>query len=149
MKSTNKKIEIGLKSFLENEPDFTGVEIYAHHESDEASDIHPSIIIHCESTERDTNLPLSMNVYNANIKTHLFWDYNDGDRSDLEESLELCLSSIQALQELFNLQDPPQPRPVEGLHVHYIQSQQGDSETDGTIKMFTLETNIILEQVEL
>ena len=149
MNNLNKKIEIAIKSFLEDQPEFSSVPIYAHHESDEASESHPSIIAYCESTDRDTDLPLSMNAYKANLKCILMWDYKDGDSSAIEEYLEVCLSSLPALQELFNLQDPPIPRPVEGIHVHYIESATAESETDGTIKMLTIENTLVLEQVTL
>ena len=145
--SLSRKLESGIVSMLNAEPAFSGVSIYAHHDSSAATDTHPTIIIHCESAERDSDLPLEMEVYKPNIKSFLYWDNVDGDSSATEECLEEILGRLSDLQETFNLQDPPITRPVEGVHVHYIESMASDSESNGSIMQFTVEQSLIVEKV--
>ena len=145
--SLNKKLERGIVSMLTDEPAFSGVSIFAHHDSSAANDTHPTIIVHCETAPRDGDLPLEMETFKPNIKSMLYWDYEDGDSSPLEECLEEILGRLSDLQTIFNLEDPPITRPVEGVHVHYIESLASDSATDGTIKQFTVEQTLIVEKV--
>ena len=145
--SLSRKIELGIVSMLSVEPAFSGVSIYAHHDASAAGDTHPTIIVHCENAERDTDLPLEMEVYKPNVKSFLFWDNVDGDSSDVEECLEEILGRLSDLQETFNLQSPPITRAVDGVHVHYIESTSSGSESDGSIMQFTVEQSLIVEKV--
>jgi hypothetical protein len=140
-------IETGLAYIIENDPAFAGVGVYPFHDRETAQDHHPSVVVHCETAPRETELPREMNAFNPQVKITLFWDDSDGDSAALEEALSCAIDNLENLQDTFNLADPEVPRPVEGVHVHYVQSFDTASENDGSIKIFTADLVLTIEQV--
>ena len=77
----------------------------------------------------------------------LFWDNEQGDSSALEGSLDSVSRDLDTLQAAFNYVGEPDTRTVSGIHVHYIESTDTQSETDGTIFRVNVGITIFVEEV--
>tara|TARA_R110002012_G_scaffold158151_1_gene319543 strand:- start:336 stop:806 length:471 start_codon:yes stop_codon:yes gene_type:complete len=148
------KIEKALAFYLEQIEAFDDINIVSHSSVDEAPDF-PSIIIHCQQTSRLGDTPLEMYAKAANVTASLFYDCDDGLVDlplfeDAARELECALENLSDLQEIFNYDELeiPDERPVQGLHLHYIDEFQTDNETDDMTWQFGVGMTLNIEEVD-
>ena len=147
-------IEKALVVYLETITGLDAINVVSHSSADTAPD-HPSIIVHCPQITRLDDTPLAMYAKAANVTASLFYDCDDEVVDlplfeDAARELECALEDLEAMQEIFNFDalDIPDPRPVTGLHLHYIDEFQTDNETEDVTWAFGVGMTLTIEEVD-
>ena len=149
MNNSKTKIENGIAQVLKDDAAFAGVNIYPFSDSTEAADSHPTIIVKCESAPRDSDLALEMHAFHPAVVMSLFWDNEQGDSQAVEGALDSVSRDLDTLQAAFNYDGEPDTRLITGIHVHYIESTDTQSETEGTIFRVNVTMTLFIEEVIL
>ena len=148
-----RSVEIALVAALNNQGSFKTKEcaIIELTESGEAPDELPCIIVKCVNITRTADSSLDMYSKTANVTVTLVTDSEQNSLPQYEaiaSDMENIMENLPCLQLFFNKPTSgADRRPIRGLHLHYIDEFQTDTDASGTQWQFGVGLSLVMDQV--
>jgi hypothetical protein len=148
-----RSVELALVAHLKKQGSFSTKEcaVIEFTESGEAPDELPCIVVKCVNVPRTGDTSLDMYSKTANVTATLVTDSEQNNLPQYEAiaaDMECILEDLDAMKLVFNKPESGRDRrPVRGLHLHYIDEFQTDTDTSGTQWEFGVGCSLILDQV--
>jgi len=148
-----RSVEVALVKHIKKQGSFKAKEcaVIEFTESEEAPDQLPCIIVKCVNVTRTGDTPIQMYSKTANVTATLVTDSEQNNLPQYEaiaSDMECILENLAEMQTVFNKPASGRDtRPIRGLHLHYIDEFQTDTDTSGTQWEFGVGLSLILDQV--
>ena len=148
-----RSVEVALVAYLKKSGSFKTKEtaVIEFTESEEAPDNLPCIIVRCVNVTRTPDTSLDMFSKTANVTATLLVDSEQNSLPQYEAiafDLECILEDLDRMKVAFNKPvSGKDTRSIRGLHLHYIEELQTDTDTSGTVWQFGVGLSLILDEV--
>jgi hypothetical protein len=151
-RSIARKVEIAVARHLISNGSFAKNEcaIVEFSDSDDSPQ-HPSIVVQCVNVTRTDDTSADMYSKTANVVCALTVDSGQNalkQYGDIANELECWAEDLVSMQIQFNKPESgADKRWIQGLHLHYIDEFQTDSESNGTQWTFGVGFSLIMDEV--